>query len=224
MKSNNSDLMLMSLSSNKVAFLNPVNDPFFAAHQLLNWTSGIEQSSSTLYYADSLASLLGCREQVCLHCTDCRHRKHISHCSQYQFCHGRKDDSDYCTDLTSLPATVNTEKFPEASDVQRAGVQLLVTSSYLYSVVLAPRVVFQARDMAVQSEGRVTSLPDDQWMREILGWEKYIWASLQTVVSDYAIGYGALTASVQPYVRTQLTPGERELCGLQKMVKPGGFV
>ncbi|KAF1974301.1 hypothetical protein BU23DRAFT_113994 [Bimuria novae-zelandiae CBS 107.79] len=44
------------------------------------------------------------------------------------------------------------------------------------------------------------------------------------MVSDYAIGYGAQTPSAQSYVRTDLTPGERQLCGVQRMIKSGGFV
>ncbi|KAJ4305538.1 hypothetical protein N0V90_001069 [Kalmusia sp. IMI 367209] len=127
-------------------------------------------------------------------------------------------------ELASLPGTVKSENFPGASDIQLAAVQLLVTSSFQYDTATAAAVVFQAQDLAERSGGQILELPDDQWIQEILGWEKYIWASMQTMVSDYAIGYGAQTPLVQSYVRTNLTQGERQLCGVQRMVKSGGFV
>ena len=72
--------------------------------------------------------------------------------------------------------------------------------------------------------GFITSLPNDQWMREVLEWEKYIWASLQTVVSDYAIGYTALDPSTQDSIRKNLTVGEKQLCQVQRMKRSGGFM
>jgi hypothetical protein len=82
----------------------------------------------------------------------------------------------------------------------------------------------QAQILAQRNGGQFLSLPDDQWVQEIVSWEKYIWASLQTMVSDYAIGFGAQAPSAQSYVRTNLTQGERQLCGVQRMVKSGGFM
>lgn len=72
--------------------------------------------------------------------------------------------------------------------------------------------------------GFITSLPNDQWMKEVLEWEKYIWASIQTVVSDYAIGYTALDPSTHDSIRTNLTNGEQQLCRAQKMKRSGGFM
>jgi len=74
------------------------------------------------------------------------------------------------------------------------------------------------------STGYIDNLPHDQWVREILGWEKLIWASRQVLVSDYAIGYSARVDSIQEFIGKDLLPGERQLCGTQRMRKNGGFV
>lgn len=99
-----------------------------------------------------------------------------------------------------------------------------MTSDSQYDTGAAANAALQAQDLAGAAASKILSLPDDQWIQEILGWEKYIWASLQTMVSDYAIGYGAQAPAAQKYVRTVLTPGERELRGVQRMIKSGGFV
>jgi hypothetical protein len=74
------------------------------------------------------------------------------------------------------------------------------------------------------STGYIDDLPNDQWVREILEWEKIIWTSRKVLVSDYAIGYSSRIGSTQDYIRKDMSPGERQLCGTQRMRKNGGFV
>ena len=59
-------------------------------------------------------------------------------------------------------------------------------------------------------------------MQEVLAWEKYIWASLQIMLSDYAVGYVNIDPTIQA-TRKNLTTGEQQLCGAQRMMKSGGF-
>ncbi|KAF2651759.1 hypothetical protein K491DRAFT_681917 [Lophiostoma macrostomum CBS 122681] len=151
-------------------------------------------------------------------------KNQVAYLGPYQFCLAQESGPDFCTSLDALPSTVSNADFPGASDLQIAAIQLLVSSALPYDSASAADTVFEAGDIAAQSAGRLQPLPDDQWIREIVGWERYFWASVQTVVSDYAIGYGALVPSIQSYVRTNLTAGERQLCSMQRMVKPGGFV
>lgn len=79
----------------------------------------------------------------------------------------------------------------------------------------------------LMGEGRkegLPGLPDDQWMREVVAWEKFVWASLQTVTSDYAVGHATRDPSVLDHIRNETTLGERQLCGIQRMRKSGGFM
>lgn len=123
-----------------------------------------------------------------------------------------------------LPGLIQSDSFPGASDIQIAALQLIATSSARFDTASAADAILKVQDLAGSSGSQILSLPDDQWIQEITRWEKYIWASVQTVVSDYAVGYGARAPSAQSYVRTILSPGERELCGAQRMMKSGGFV
>jgi hypothetical protein len=134
------------------------------------------------------------------------------------------DHREFCTQLSGLPGKVYRKSYPGASEIQLAALQLLITSSFELDVGDASSSVFEAQDLAERGAGRVISLPDDQWIREVVGWEKYIWAAMQTMITDYAIGFGNQVLSVTSYIRSNLTVGEKQLCGAQRMVKPGGFV
>jgi hypothetical protein len=72
--------------------------------------------------------------------------------------------------------------------------------------------------------GTVVLLPDDHWVAEITYWEQVVWASLQAMVTDYAMDYGVQEPGIAEAVWKNLTFGEKQLCSAQRMVKPGGFV
>ena len=134
------------------------------------------------------------------------------------------DHREFCTQLSGLPGKVHPESYPGASEIQLAALQLLITSSFELDLGDASSSVFEAQNLAERGAGRIISLPDDQWVREVVGWERYIWAAMQTMITDYAIGFVNHVPSVASYVRSNLTVGEKQLCGAQRMVKPGGFV
>jgi len=50
-----------------------------------------------------------------------------------------------------------------------------------------------------------------------------VWATLQGLISDYAIGPKAYDDVADKYVDPPQTPGEIALCHSQKMIKAGGF-
>lgn len=116
---------------------------------------------------------------------------------------------------------MNKSGFPDASAVQLAGIQTLMTASKLFDIELAVQEML-INDMSYA--GIVVSLPEDHWVSEITYWEQIVWASLQAMVSDYAIGYGAQEPGIAEAVGKNLTSGERQLCAAQRMVKPGGFM
>lgn len=72
--------------------------------------------------------------------------------------------------------------------------------------------------------GVITSLSDDQWVQEVVAWEKYVWAALQITVADYALGYETQDSSAQDATKNVTTLGEKRLCQSQRMRKSGGFV
>jgi len=88
---------------------------------------------------------------------------------------------------------------------------------------MASTRALQANRLAISGIASIESLPEDHWMQEVLAWEKFIWASLQITVSDYAIGYGNIEPTAETRFGTNLTEGEQQLCNAQKMVKSGGF-
>lgn len=203
MEQDNADVTVIMLAKNSVYYGEPVNDPLFSAHAPMDYYTiwGSEQKG---YLSDFPVSMIGCTQQ-------------------YQFCFAHKGQSDYCTDLSGLPGRILVEDYPGASDVQLAALQLLVTSSLLFDISDAAQDVLQAKEMA-GGTGYIPSLPEDQWEKEIKGWEAFVWAALQTAITDYAIGPAVREPSIADLVKKNLTSGEKQLCGAQKMKKSGGFV
>jgi hypothetical protein len=136
-------------------------------------------------------------------------------------CFARVDAPDYCTGLTGLPRDLGIGHFPEATPIQKVSLQLLVVGSLLFDASDASGTLQAGR---LLQDGYIDRLSDDQWVQEVVGWEKFVWASLQSVVSDYAIGFAAREPSVEKYIKTDLTLGERQLCQSQRLRKSGGFM
>jgi hypothetical protein len=76
----------------------------------------------------------------------------------------------------------------------------------------------------LRATGIAQSLPDDQWLQELVAWESHVWAGLQMAVSDYAIGIAARDAAAASFVRNDTDAGEKQLCQSQRMRMAGGFV
>ena len=128
---------------------------------------------------------------------------------------------EYCTKLGPRPDLISSTEVPGASDTQIAALQLLANASYLFDLQTAE---LRLNASSLVNTYLIPSLPDDQWINEILGWERLIWASLQTTVSDYAVGYTTKVPRLDGNMKRNMSKGERELCNVQRMVKPGGLV
>lgn len=76
---------------------------------------------------------------------------------------------------------------------------------------------------SLNTEGIIATLPDDQWISELQGWESITWATHQTVIADFAIGPTLRDPLAISYVLPPTNEAERSLCGMQKMRKSGGF-
>ncbi|KAH7392537.1 hypothetical protein BKA66DRAFT_457717 [Pyrenochaeta sp. MPI-SDFR-AT-0127] len=203
--SDDGDLTLIMATLNQVRYSMPVEDPFFSAHKPFNWIASATDNM-TVYFSDWPNAMMGCKQQ-------------------FQFCHARKATEDFCTDLTFLPDTANSTNFPSASDLQIAGLRLMVDASADYSTYGAALKGLNATSKFANNNGFVTKdFPTDQWVTEVVGWEKFIWSTFQTYIADYAIGYSARVPQLKEYIQTNLTKGEEELCGVQRMVKPSGVM
>ncbi|KAF2120277.1 hypothetical protein BDV96DRAFT_642118 [Lophiotrema nucula] len=202
------DLPLLFIGTNQLNYQVPVDDPVFSAHTAYThkWSN---HRTYTRFYPDNQVSVSGCKEQ-------------------YQSCFSRHASAQYCTDLSGLPTLEMTEDLHlrGASEVQVAGLQLLTRISILYDITagLSNADGLEVDTKVFDTVGSIASLPDDQWVREIVRLEGLIWAALQTLTSDYAIGVGVQTPAVKDFLRKNLIDGEKQLCGVQRMRKAGAIV
>jgi len=66
-------------------------------------------------------------------------------------------------------------------------------------------------------------LPDDQWKIEAREQESRVWAVLQILLADYAIGAQATEPNAHGYVDPPSSAAEKGLCHSVRMKKSGGF-
>lgn len=123
----------------------------------------------------------------------------------------------------ALPGMPTPDDYPQLSPVQLAAMELLISSNLLYDIADAVLDTLKAGDLAVGT-GWLDSLPSDQWIQEIAGWESVVWAALQTAIPDYAIGHAVREPTAAGYVRNTTTEGEKALCRAQRAPVSGRFV
>jgi len=70
---------------------------------------------------------------------------------------------------------------------------------------------------------RGTGLPNDQWKIEVISHESKVWAVLQILLADYAIGAQVTEPNAYKYIDPPTTPAQKLLCHSMRMRKPGGF-
>lgn len=77
----------------------------------------------------------------------------------------------------------------------------------------------------VQRSGFVSArIPSDQWIIEARAAESLVWASMQVMIADYAIGPGVRHPALVNATQTPETTGDKALCNSIKVRKAGGFV
>jgi hypothetical protein len=204
MEINDADLVAIFIAKNEMRYRQPINDPIFAAHRRADTVSDQQRGGNITYYkSDFPISALGCT-------------------LQYQFCHAQAAGKpDFCSSLTGIPSLPFKDMF-NASSVQVAAMQELA------GIMFETDIRTASLDLKVQKLAgnfeRLAYLPDDQWVQEVVGWESFLWAHLQTSMVEYAIGKSVRLPDAAPLVKSNLTDGEHKLCGKQKMGNPGGFV
>lgn len=126
-----------------------------------------------------------------------------------------------CTHLSYLSRQLTQADLPRAGSLQLPTLELLITSAYKFDIGTAQD--FEASSL-IRVGGYIGALPDDQWLKEIVGWESNAWASLQIAIAEYATGVKARDPFADLYYRRPETDGEKKLCNMQKLKKSGGFV
>ncbi|KAF2730866.1 hypothetical protein EJ04DRAFT_579521 [Polyplosphaeria fusca] len=198
----NADVFLRIIAMNSAYFYAPVNDPIFSAHRVLSnhlLQSGVERD---LYGGDFPAEVIGCA-------------------LQHQFCvKGPGSSGPVCSDLMSLPGTVDKIGLANATDLQQSVLEVILVAAFAFDMS-------NFETLRAQSEAGIGrfNIPDNQWVKELQAWESSIWAALQIEVSDYAIGPQVRMRNLTSAYGINLanTTAEEQLCRMQRMRKSGGF-
>lgn len=212
---NDADVSLRLTAKNGIKYFKPVNDPMFSAHRLV--IQSTQTGNVSFYMSDFPGSMMGCVQQVSY--SESSMSALDSQLLQYQYCL----DGNQCTELSGLlhPDTDRIIKtFPGASELQVSILELLAKSAMFSDLSQSERYEVQL----LATDGHVETLPDDQWMKEIKGWEATAWAGHQIAIADHAIG----PAVRDPFAKSSVLPpskaAQKSLCEMQKMRKSGGFV
>jgi hypothetical protein len=143
--------------------------------------------------------------------------------SQYQFCFRQQNGSDVCTAPQGLTVNATTSEFPGASAIQLATLQLVQISTLKTGTIYAISSGTKATNI-LQMTGVVPSLPDDQWLQELIAWESRVWAGLQMGVVNYAKGYSDRDPTAAKFLKNNTSKAKKQLCQSQRMRMSGGFV
>lgn len=136
---------------------------------------------------------------------------------QYQFCYSQNSLNDNCTELGGLPSSWD---FPGANAIQQALLKLLVRIAYTNSAETGADHLTPSN----LDSGLNNRLLEDQWAHDFVLLEQNIGTQMQIALSTYAIGASTLDLVAEPYMRKNQTEAEKQLCRLQRMHSPGGFV
>lgn len=126
---------------------------------------------------------------------------------------------DTCTGLGPLSENAWQDAFPEASDVQKLIIQLLGHASVFmdFGNFLTLNASYTI------SRGARSALPDNQWRVEAISQESKVWAIIQILLADYAIGAQTTDPHAYDYIDKPATAAEKSVCHAMRMRKSGGF-
>lgn len=197
------DVALLILAANWVQYDEPVDDPWFSAHDLLQFDSPYV---NTLYKPDYYVRFLGCMEQ-------------------HQFCTlNSKSGAEFCTPLTGIAALLSAmNKTSTAfSPVQfaiagRLWLNLLETS-------MSSSAINENSLQAYNSlwDSIITSLPNNQWQIEVTNWYNIALAKFQDWIVEYSRGPSFIRKG--SVIAEPLSKADRDLCSSQKVHQTSSHV
>ena len=176
---NSADLVLLLLSFDGHYF-NPIDDPWFSAHEVIHKDTPAAVAR-TQYVRDRSVSSLACTEK-------------------YQFCN-TKDKS--CTMLAGFGQVFNDTVFTsKLTPHQNATFDRILRASESIAQITASlahiRTPLLASDQeAIQSKVMSLYLPDDQWQLELNNWHKIMLAHFQRAIMEWGNGETVVDPSPQ---------------------------
>lgn len=166
------DVALLFLMQNGVSYSEPVDDPIFAAHDVMDLSGYL--AGAVYYNTDNYVTTMGCTDQ-------------------YKICN---PENKQCTDLMGimqiLPwiAENNNDRLNLNTIQQAIAIRLMrsAQTSSIGNVLFAMgEKALLAKDVLVQST-MSAGLPDNQWQLEMESWVNKGLADLQLKVVEYATG------------------------------------
>ncbi|KAF2707919.1 hypothetical protein K504DRAFT_436031 [Pleomassaria siparia CBS 279.74] len=212
---NNSNLMISALSFNSALWLYDFDDPLFSAHQSVAINSTVSNflREDIFKLADYPMKAIACLQQ-------------------YQFCYVGTGGDDICTDLNDVLDQRAPEAFPGANKVQQKILDMLMATSYAFSIFTPGALEIDAvRDI------RGILIPilmksNERWIFELEQLQNKLWALLQVYVADLviaslsqAVSTADISVGSNGVAEKKVVPDEEKiLCGSQLMRKSGGIV
>ncbi|KAF2734239.1 hypothetical protein EJ04DRAFT_466936 [Polyplosphaeria fusca] len=189
------ELSLFFLSSNNIAYAEPVDDPWFAAHK--------EARTAGVYVQDEPVRVLGCASQV-------------------QYCDANTQNRR-CEPLRSVYANV-TESISKVWTSQRQR-DLVISFDRIFSATRMGILEIVASIGAAALRARYSlqytisgPLPPDQWQLELEYWAKGMLASLQASVVTFVNGAPIKELEPYMYMPKKNDTGLNYMCHRQKIV------
>lgn len=209
LETSDSDLVLLFLAANDIAFSNAVSDPWYSAHLQSNISmdpdaKGSDTEAAGLWYADNTANVVGCTQQV-------------------QYCNPNLSRRAGCSRFMSLyDLAVNFNTSDQS--MWRSSKQKNLFFEFVSTLNLAgslPEIVnvvgvgglTSRRSLISAIQGR---LPDNQWQSDIANYVSIMLAGFQRQFVEWANGpkYTDLKVSgptgkyEEIYCKSQVSPGE----------------
>ena len=187
-------------------FMEPVDDPWFAAHINTTFSSDPPTAVSGLkfYLADYHVSVLGCTEQ-------------------HQFCNPTNPASTSCTPLAGTVQVNNSLGGLGFNPLQQATAHRMFETMGQTTMPRIARALGTNYMVATSSlSGTVSlALPTDQWVLEVFNWADIMMATFQRKVIEFATGPS--NPQFANYLRRANTAEEHQMCYNQKVPSPPGY-
>ena len=195
---NDSQILLVFLSAEKIHFLNPVDDAFFSAHRPGGNAQAIGQVGAVpTYLIDNPVNVLGCA-------------------TQYQIC---SPSTGNCTALTNgeeIDAVSDSGTFWPTDDANNAFELFMhgytnIGGDFFNVITSLGAASLTARDTLIfNTQG---SLPADQWQLEVMHWNSLALAMWQRVVVESATGPS--DPGMKEFFEHPTTTSEKRVCQSQ---------
>lgn len=183
------------MAQNTVSYADPVDDPFFSAHQQFV----ISASNSTYYHTDEVASVMACIDQAEI-------RNPTTGSSTVPSGFQKMRDLIYSIGLNQAQIAV-AWRFIIPSE----NALMFNSVNYLVGALKAQDSVF-----ILISSG----LPNNQWQIELQGWFDTALARLQGAIVEYV---SKDIEGFAPYANLSVLPGDEWMCENQKIKAVGNY-